>query len=332
MIQGYPITPRGVVDVGDTCEVNCTFCYHSFSPNNRFVSIDSLKRTLIKLKQNDRTHYDITGGSPPLYPHILELIRTGAQLGLKGRMITHDLTRAQEFVDQGLSSFLVSLHGLGEIHDQILQRQGYFERQVRGLRYLDNKGIPYGINTVICKQNYQTLPELARFLRSFNPKAVNLINFNPVAEWKIFSSSIKDICVPPQESSVYVNSVIEILEDFCVVNVRYYPLCFVLSGWERHVVNYPIYQFDPNEWCNIKDTVERVIERGQAKVRERNTLLPECIICSDRRICGGINSKIVKEFRNINVRPRIFNQDDDSVVITDLLFYRRHYDESFVPY
>src|SRR3972149_5506782 len=196
----YSVTKRGCIDIGDSCEADCVFCFHIGS-SNKFVPLIVLKRLLDKLKANNREHFTITGGSTHNYPDIIELIQYGASLGLKGQMITHDLTRAKEFIDAGLCSFLVSIHTVGKVHDSILQKVGYFEKQVKGLRWLDKNNISYGVNTVICKQSYQTLPELARFLMPYNFKMVNYINFIPVSEWKVNNIPIQSVCVSTDQSS-----------------------------------------------------------------------------------------------------------------------------------
>ena len=323
MIEEYLVTKRGIVDLGDPCNVNCVFCFHTGS-NNKFVPLDTLKRLLDKLKANTREYFTITGGAPTIYPDIIELIKYGVSLGLKGQMITHDLTRAQEFIDAGLTSFLVSLHGIGKVHDSILQKDGYFDIQVKGLRWLDKNNIPYGINTVICKQSYQTLPELARFLLSYNPKSINYINFIPVDEWKVNDIPITDVCVSPDQSKSFLIRAINILSSKeCVINVRYYPVCSLMT-YEKHVVNATNYQFDPNEWCNEIKSPEEVIKNGWEKALERNVLLESCKMCSIKRVCGGVDKRVVKEIGPINITPYIFEEE-----VKDVLYFRRGYKEAF---
>lgn len=317
------MTRRGIIDLGNPCNVKCVFCFHIDS-NNKFVPIDTLKRLLDKLKINGREYFTITGGAPSIYPDIIELIKYGVSLGLKGQMITHDLTRAKEFVDAGLTSFLVSLHGIGKVHDSILQSDGYFDKQVKGLTWLEKNNISYGINTVICNQSYQTLPELARFLLPYNPKMVNYINFIPVDEWKVNDIPITDVCISPDQSKSFLIRAIDILEPKdCVINVRYYPMC-ALRMYEKHVVNVTNYQFDPNEWCNENKTPEEVIKNGWEKALERNVLLDSCKMCSIKRVCGGVDKRVVEEMGPVNVTPYMFEKD-----VEDVLYFRRNYEEAF---
>ena len=74
------LTKRGVLWLGQTCNLRCRFCYFADRikskkhPEHAFMSIDKAKgicKNLVDFYGN--TAVDLQGGEPTIYPDILEL-------------------------------------------------------------------------------------------------------------------------------------------------------------------------------------------------------------------------------------------------------------------
>ena len=90
------ITRRGILWLGQTCNLHCHFCYFldriedERHPEHAFMSLEKAKeicRTLVEHYGNNSI--DIQGGEPTLYPKIYDLVAYCAEIGLSPTIITN---------------------------------------------------------------------------------------------------------------------------------------------------------------------------------------------------------------------------------------------------
>src|SRR5215472_15405050 len=146
------ITRRGVMWLGQTCNLRCYFCYFldrietKSHPEHEFMSLEKAKlicKTLVDRYKNNAI--DIQGGEPTIWQPILELVRYCHAIGLEPTLITNALVldnieTCRKYKDAGIRDFLVSVHGIGEVHDRVVVRQGAHVRQMKALRNLREIG------------------------------------------------------------------------------------------------------------------------------------------------------------------------------------------------
>jgi radical SAM protein len=113
----------------------------------------------------------LSGGDPVKREDIFDLIRYGAEQGLRMATIpaaTPSLT--QELVlklkEAGLAQIALSLDGHNrEIHDTFRGVPGAFDLTMRGARYAHSAGIPLQINTTVGTHNIDYFDEIASLVR-----------------------------------------------------------------------------------------------------------------------------------------------------------------------
>src|ERR671925_615746 len=139
------ITRRGVMWLGQTCNIRCHFCYFldrinsTNHPEHAFMTIDKAKRicsTLVGVYGNNAI--DIQGGEPTLFRHINELVEHCRTIGLIPTLITNaialqDLRRCVALKDAGIRDLLVSVQGLDDTYDSIVGVKGASVKQQHGL-------------------------------------------------------------------------------------------------------------------------------------------------------------------------------------------------------
>jgi len=316
-------TQRAVIDVGRRCPLRCLFCYYSQSGDFKsLVSKDKLKYQIEKAKDRGNKYIDFTGGEPMVHPDIVELVEFCSRIELQSCIITCGVTKIelwQQVIDAGLKDVLLSVHGVGEVHDFLVNKDGAYKKLESFIDFLNKHGMFWRTNTVITSKNYKQLPELARRFFYWNPKVVNFINFNPYYSWK--NKEMIDIECRYTESSEYLKEAIRILEksSSIVVNVRYYPFC-MLKGYEKNVCNMLQVMFDPFEWDYgvSPKTVERFHEHGKHLQRTYCVETPVCKTCTVYPICGGPNSSYVRRYGYSELLPYF----DQSIPI-DQFYWRR---------
>ena len=254
------LTRRGVVWLGQTCNLRCRFCYFQTRieakdhPEHPFMGLDKAKAIVDTL----RNHYgnnaiDIQGGEPTIYPGIEELCEHSARIGLLPTLITNALVLAkreacQRLKDSGVRDLLVSVHGLGQNYDDVVGVPGAHKKQMVALDNCVAIGMPVRFNCVLTKSSLPHLADVARLAVSVGARAVNFIAFNPFEDQQKGERSLDDVAAygvvaPPLLAAMDVLNAAGI-----EVNVRYFPLCQVPEGYRQHLYNFQQLPYDLHEW------------------------------------------------------------------------------------
>lgn len=255
------ITRRGVMWLGQTCNLRCHFCYFldriesKAHPEHPFMSIDKAKHicsTLVDLYGNNAI--DIQGGEPTVYKEIYELISHCREIGLLPTLITNallleDIDKCHQLKDAGIRDLLVSVQGLRETYDEIVGVKGAHKKQEAGLRNIAAAGIPMRFNCVLSKPALPQLREIAQLAVDYNVRVVNFLAFNPFEDQQL-SGKRSAVNVPTySEVSGYLNEAMDILDAAGIeCNVRYFPICMVEPRHRKSIYNFQQLPYDIHEW------------------------------------------------------------------------------------
>jgi heme b synthase len=147
-------------EVTRSCNLNCVHCRASsrFGPYPQELDTIQAKRVLDQIKEVGKPIIILTGGEPLLRKDIFTLADYGTKKGLRmvmgtnGTLITPDITK--KIQDSGIKRVSISLDGsTKESHDAFRQVNGAFDRAIKGISYLKERGIEFQINTTITKYN-----------------------------------------------------------------------------------------------------------------------------------------------------------------------------------
>lgn len=255
------ITRRGVMWLGQTCNIRCHFCYFldrinsTDHPEHPFMSLEKAKQicsTLVDVYSNNAI--DIQGGEPTLFRHIDELVQHCRRIGLIPTLITNaialqDLRRCVALKDAGIRDFLVSVQGLRDTYDTIVGVKGAAAKQRHGLENIIKAGIPVRFNSVLSKPVLPQLEEIAKLAVAVNARAVNFLAFNPFEDQQISGKRNATNVPRYSEVSPYLNAAMDILADGGVeCNVRYFPICMVQPRHRKSMFNFQQLPYDVHEW------------------------------------------------------------------------------------
>jgi len=180
IIQQHELTSR--------CNNACAFCYNpersitAFTPRsgdrelNLRVAQTSVERGVMAVCP--------TGGEPLLVgDHLFEILDIYHQAGCytslnsNGRLVTPEV--GKRLVISGLNSALISLHGLGELHDQMVGVSGAFGETWRGLNLFREFGIAVTPNFVATAKNLHGLESVGQRLIEAGFKTMTVTPFLP---------------------------------------------------------------------------------------------------------------------------------------------------------
>lgn len=255
------ITRRGVMWLGQTCNLRCHFCYFldriddQEHPEHAFMDLEKAKRICTTLVEHyGNNAIDIQGGEPTIWKDIYELVRHCREIGLMPTLITNGLALSKKSIcvrlkEAGIRDLLVSVQGIGETYNEIVQTKGAYEKQERGIRNAIEVGIPLRFNCVLSKPVLPQLCDVARLAIECKARAVNFLAFNPFEDQQQ-GGKRSAVNVPRySEVSTVLNQALDILEDAGIeTNVRYVPLCMVEPRHRKSVYDFQQLPYDTHEW------------------------------------------------------------------------------------
>ncbi len=278
-------TRRAVIWLGQTCNLNCFFCYFAERiadknhPEHAFFTLEKAK-TMCKIfvEEYGLNSIDIQGGEPTIYPHIFELISYCNQIGLKPTLITNGITLsnfefAQKFKTAGIYDFLISLQGIGETYNKVVGSKNAFEKQQKALENLKKLQIPIRVNAVLTNQIIDEMEQIADLAIQYNARVVNFIAYNNTGDQKILRQAHKipyyDIIAQKLEP------IIDKLENLNIeVNLRFLPFCVVSEKYRKNIQNSDQMLYDNHEWeASSRLWVDRPAQRqAKSPIEPRRTI------------------------------------------------------------
>jgi len=258
------LTKRGVLWLGQTCNLRCFFCYFltriedNSHPEHPFMELEKAKEICHTMRYKyGNTAVDIQGGEPTIYPGILDLIKYCNEIGLYPTLITNGIHLAkpgvlEKFKEAGIRDFLVSFHGIGEIHNQVVQKKNAYEKLIAALDRMRELDIPFRFNCTMTKPVVPIIPEVADKAIEYGALAVNYIVFNVFEE----DQEERQNTHRNDEGEAnytylkpFLTESIDKLEEAGIeVNVRYLPMCMVEPRHRKNIYNYQQLSYDHHEW------------------------------------------------------------------------------------
>ena len=168
------------------CNLACEMCDYWRQDLPTPLTTDLVVRTLDELVALGCRKVHFSGGEPTLRPDLPDLIAHVRRLKLRvtlttnGTLLTRELSR--QLVKAGLNSVCVSIDSpVRSIHDRIRGMPGAFKQTMAGVRELrraaERRGVslPIRINTVVSRENYDTLDELPALAHELGAQSLLLM-------------------------------------------------------------------------------------------------------------------------------------------------------------
>lgn len=174
-------TPANLIFfITDRCNLNCSHCFYAKHLNRKTqeMSLEQIEKTIKSLK-NRLTSIVLTGGETYLRNDLVEICKLFYKINhTKKIILTTNGTlpdiiynKTKEILDSTNLDIAVqiSLDGLKETHDKIRGVKGTFDqviKTVEKLKTLNNyKNFSLSLSTTICKENYDEIEELIKFVK-----------------------------------------------------------------------------------------------------------------------------------------------------------------------
>lgn len=318
-------TRRAVVDPLRKCNLACLFCYYKHNDMESVKPWDYVKAEIDGARDRGNEFITVTGGEPTMHPDIFKLVEYSNSLGMPVEIITNGIInekKLRDLVSVGVDSWMISMHGIQPIHDELVQLVGARQIQNRTMSVFKEMKCKFRVNSVMTSRNQDSLVELTKEIVPWGPMAVNFIAFNPHHEWATNPESTQYVPNMRVIESL-LNESIKLLEAADIgVNVRYLPMCRIKPEYRRTVCNDLQVAFDPWEWDyhiqpKIFDAFFAWCKQNSVGTEHKGE---PCCSCDLFKICGGIN-KYANQFTEGRMIDAVTNFDGDK---NDFYFYRKH--------
>lgn len=148
--ERYPVKPRTLnLLINDTCNAQCQMCNIWERPPGDALTPDELQEILSDSLFEELNYIGVSGGEPTLRPDLPEVFKAIVEArpdldgtgiitnGLVDDVVINRVEKSGNIVaDAGIDfSVMVSLDGVGEVHDRVRGTDGAFENSVEVLRY-----------------------------------------------------------------------------------------------------------------------------------------------------------------------------------------------------
>lgn len=164
------------LELSRVCDLRCVYCYAaSGTPLENELSFEELCNVVDQAVELGAKKIIVLGGGEPLlYPRLFDIIDHIKSYNLIVDMFTNGQTmdeqKAAELHRRGVGIVLKMNSTKPAVQDYLAGREGAYDAIQRAYQALKAAGYPdencsLGVQTVICQQNYDELPDIWRWAR-----------------------------------------------------------------------------------------------------------------------------------------------------------------------
>ena len=175
----YPDTrsrkPRGPVVIWNLirrCNLTCKHCYALSADHDYAGELDTgeVFTVMDDLKAFGVPVLILSGGEPLLRPDILDIGRRARDMrfytGLSTNGTLIDAALADQIAEVGFDYVGISLDGIGAVHDRFRRLEGAFDRSLKAVRLLRDRGVRVGLRYTMTDMNAGDLRPLLELMRA----------------------------------------------------------------------------------------------------------------------------------------------------------------------
>jgi len=172
-VEGQRVPLSGVIELTRRCPLKCVHCYNNLPPENSQARSQELSfkehcRILDEITEAGCLWLLFTGGEILLRKDFLDIYAYAKRKGFLITLFTNGILLTEEIADflADAPPFTteITLYGhTAETYERITQVPGSFERCMRGIRLLKERGLPLKLKTMALTLNLHEIGDMKKF-------------------------------------------------------------------------------------------------------------------------------------------------------------------------
>lgn len=291
------------VHVTDYCNSKCDFCVVNSPMAQIPISTQKLVATVEGFAGEPAEILNIHGGEATTSKALLPVLEAGRRIGIpEAHLQTNGIRLADralvtQLIEAGVTAFVISLHGhTAAVQEEITRTPRSFDKLLAGIRNCLDAGALVRTNTVICKQNIDTLYEVLALSCELGVPWQNISALHPSQH---AMASFQTIVVHPrrvrEDLPVVVRRLRAAYPD-TVVELEGFPVCHA-PGLEDLHIDTALRRIRMSYHDQIFEDYETYMNDTQRR------LAPECLVCPEILACKGVYHAYTTEFEGPVVWP-----------------------------
>jgi radical SAM protein with 4Fe4S-binding SPASM domain len=314
--KGRPQLTNLHIEITSKCNERCIHCYIPHDNKVSHIEPDLFYSILEQCKKMRVLHLTLSGGEPMLHKNFCDFLRKCKEYDFSVNVLSNLTLLDDEIINEMKANSLlgvqVSLYSENpNIHDEITQMKGSFEKTINAILQLIENDIPLQISCPIMKQNKNCYDDVLKWAKNHKIHVGDdygiIAGNNHTTQNLTCRLSINEIKEVINNKAANDPKYLEQLEmeaekkknitpnDF-VCSVCHYSICitdngnvYPCAGWHGYIVG------------NVKETSLHDIWNNSEKVQYlrglRNQEFAKCIQCLDKEFCT------ICMVRNANENP-----------------------------
>jgi radical SAM protein with 4Fe4S-binding SPASM domain len=323
--KGKPQLTNLHIEIISKCNEKCIHCYIPHDYKVSYIEPDLFYDVLEQCKKMRLVHLTLSGGEPMLHKNFCDFLRKCREYDFSINVLSNLTLLNDEILKEMKANPLlgvqVSLYSMdSNIHDEITQMKGSFEKTKNAILKLIENDIPLQISCPIMKQNKNCYNDVIEWAKKHKIHAGDdyglIARYNHTTQNLSCRLSINEIKKVINDKVANNSKFLEQIEqeaekkkikttEDVVCSVCHSSICitdngnvYPCAGWQDYVVG------------NVKETSLQEIWDNSEKVLYlrslRNKDFPICIQCPDKEFCTMCMVKNANE--NPNGDPLVVNE------------------------
>lgn len=301
--EAATVTSRGEghqfeIQLGHLCNNRCVFCSSGQLTElkiARHIPLDPMIAAIEEARASGARRITFLGGEPTLHKGFLAALRRTVELGFEEIVIFTNgvLLPHPGFIDKvvalGRFEWRISIQGGNEeAHVAVTKRRDSFQRIVRGLEMLRERGQLVTANMCVNELSYRSLPDYVPMVREYGIRQLHIDVIRPSSIGECTEEYLREIMPRYSDMAPYLAQMLEGFERVDPsfdVNVGNLPFC-ILPEWAHRIHHGG--EETITKACDSTD-LEVAVDKYEwhASMRQHP---PACAECAFRPQCTGVFS------------------------------------------
>jgi len=302
--KGKPLLTNLHIEIISECNERCVHCYIPHDNKVSHIEPDLFYDVLKQCKNMRLLHLTLSGGEPMLHKNFCDFLRKCREYDFSVNVLSNLTLLDDEIIKEmkaiPLLGVQVSLYSMdSNIHDEITQMKGSFEKTKNAILKLIENDIPLQISCPIMKQNKNCYGDVIKWAKKhkihvgedyiiiarYNHTTQNLscrLSINEIKE--VINDKVANDAKYLEKMEIAAEKKKNITPNDFVCSVCHSSICiadngnvYPCAGWQDYIVG------------NVKETSLNDIWDNSEKVQYlrglRNQDFPKCIQCPDKEFC-----------------------------------------------